>query len=199
MQRVFLSVIGVGILVAGGLGVYWVNSGKGDTIQPSALETEQQSAGTTVTLPITQTTASYIDPSDYVGEVPAGVDLETYPRMVPWEIYSIVEEEETTVLMLYALSHACVLPDGEEAVTEIFDRVEVSEGADVVTIETWLGAPLEDGFWPGCLGMGLGISVKVKLEKPLGNRELVDPACELDRHAKYLACKHSKLIGATSG
>lgn len=135
-----------------------------------------------------------IYPGDYVGMVPPGVELETYPRLVPWELRSITEENETTVLKLDALSGACNLSrETSEQVTETFDRVEVHETADTVTIETWLGPPDRDGFWPGCEGTGWSFPVEVKLESPLGNRELLDPACELDRYGIFGVCEHSKL------
>ena len=42
-----------------------------------------------------------------------------------------------------------------------------------------------DEFWSGCVGTGWGFPVRVELESPLRNRELVDSACELDRYAHW--------------
>ena len=135
-----------------------------------------------------------LDPDDYVGVVPPGVELETYPRLVPWELDSITEEGDTTVLMFGAVSYACNLSkDSGEQVAETFDHVEVHETVDTVTIETWLGPPEGDGFWPGCEGTGWGFPVQVELDSPLGNRELVDPACKLDRYTHWIACEEAKL------
>ena len=135
-----------------------------------------------------------IYPRDWVGMVPPGVELETYPRLVPWEVRAITEEDETTVLTLDALSGACNLShQTAEQVTETFDRVEVRETAETVTIETWLGPPERDGFWPGCMGTGWAFQVVVKLDRPLGNRELLDPACELVRYGNFAVCERSKL------
>ena len=134
-----------------------------------------------------------IYPGDYVGVVPPGVELETYPRLVPWELRSITEDKETTTLQLDALAGACNLSkETAEQVTETFDRVEVHETTETVTIETWLGPPDRDGFWPGCMGTDWAFPVEVKLENRLGNRELLDPACELDRHDHFVACEHPK-------
>ena len=74
---------------------------------------------------------------------------------------------------------------------ETFDRVEVRETADTVTIETWLGPPEEDGFWPGCESVGTGFPVRVVLDSPLGTRRFVDPACDLDRYAHWIVCGNS--------
>ena len=69
---------------------------------------------------------------------------------------STAADMDTTVLMPSALSYACNLrrerPFGQ--VEETFDRVEVYETSHTVTIETWLGPPEGDGFWPGCKGTG---------------------------------------------
>ncbi len=136
-----------------------------------------------------------IYPLDYVGIVPPGVELDTYPRLVPWEFRSITEENEITMLRLDALAGACNLSkETGDMATETFDRVEVHETAETVTIETWLGPPERDGFWPGCIGVGWSFPVEVKLESPLGNRELLDPACELDRYGNFGVCEHSKLF-----
>lgn len=135
-----------------------------------------------------------IYPGDYVGIVPPGVELGTYPRLVPWELRAITEEKEITVLQLDALAGACLISNETgEYVTETFDRIEVRETAETVTIETWLGPPERDGFWPGCLGVGWSFPVSVTLETPLGSRELLDPACELDRHSNFEVCEHAKL------
>ena len=134
-------------------------------------------------------------PGDYVGQVPDHplVEVETYPRLVPWELDSLIEENSITVLRLSAQSYACNLEGGEQ-VTETFHRVESRETADTVTIETWLGPPNNDGFWRHCVGTGWGFPVRLELNSPLGDRELVDPACALDRYADLIACKESKLV-----
>lgn len=155
----------VGLLVVGGL-VFW-------TTRPVGID---------------------IDPDDYKGVVPPGVKLEDYPRLVPWVLVSITDEGGATVLRFYAQSHACVTEVAGKFLTETFDHLNVHETADTVTIETWLGPPEEEGFWPDCEAVGWGFSVQVKLESPLGSRELVDPACELQRYAHWIACKESKLI-----
>jgi len=132
-------------------------------------------------------------PGDYVGVVPPGVELDTYPRLVPWDIRSITEGKGITVLKLDALAGACLISNETgEYVTETFDRVEFNETAETVTIETWLGPPEGDGFWPGCLGVGWSFPVEVKLASPLGNRDLLDPACELDRYSNFEVCEHAK-------
>ncbi len=67
--------------------------------------------------------------------------LEAYPRLVPWELEGPAELD-TTVLRLDAMSYACNLRKGGPGqVKETFDRVEIPETAETVTIETWLGAP----------------------------------------------------------
>ncbi len=163
---VMVAMIVVGLLV-GGLAVWWVNSPPGFSLFP------------------------IIDPDDYMGRIPPLMRLETYPRLVPWELESPAEVD-TTVLRLDAWSYACNLskerPFGQ--VQETFDRVEIHETADTVTIETWLGPPEGDGFWPGCKGTGTGFSVRVELDSPLGNRQLVDPACNLNRYAHWIVCEN---------
>ncbi len=158
-------VLVVGLLV-GGLIVWWVNSPPGSSLLP------------------------FRDPDGYMGRIPPLTKLETYPRLVPWELASPAELD-TTVLMLNAQSYACNLskerPFGQ--VQETFDRVEIHETADTVTIETWLGPPEGDGFWPGCKGTGTGFPVRVELDSPLGNRRFVDSACNLDRHAHLSVCE----------
>lgn len=47
----------------------------------------------------------------------------------------------------------------------------------------------------GMHGDRLGIPVVVKLESPLGNRELLDPACELDRYGNFVVCERPKMTG----
>ncbi len=134
-----------------------------------------------------------IYPGDYVGRVPPGVELDTYPRLVPWDLRSTTEYKDTTVLKLDALAGACLISNETgEYVTETFDRVELHETAETVTIETWLGPPERDGFWPGCLGVGWSFPVEVTLDSPLGNRDLFDPACVLDRHSNFQVCEHAK-------
>ncbi|MDE0120420.1 MAG: hypothetical protein OXS33_01640 [bacterium] len=114
----------------------------------------------------------------------------TYPRLVPWRLESPVNAD-TTELLLHAVSHACVLESGEE-VRETLDRVEVHETADTVTIETWLGPSERDDFRMDCLkGVGTGFSVRVVLDRPLGNRQFADPACNLDRYAHWFVCRDS--------
>ena len=117
----------------------------------------------------------------------------SYPRLVPWEILPWELERERletdTTITVRALSHACNLdPLGDSEVTETFDHVKISETADTVTIETWLGPPQGPGFSPYCLGQGHEFFVEVRLDTPLGNRLLIDPACALDRYAHLLAC-----------
>lgn len=122
----------------------------------------------------------------------------TYPRLVPWRLESPVDVD-TTVLMLHAVSHACVLESGE-VVKETLDRVEVHETADTVTIETWLGPSERDGFQIGCMkGVGTGFSVRVVLDSPLGNRRFVDPACTFDRFANWNVCGDSSGNGGKVG
>lgn len=162
------AIVIVGLLVAGGLVAFWA-TGRG---------------------------SGRIYPGDWVGMVPPGVELETYPRLVPWELRAITDEDDTTVLTLDAMSGACNLSHQTgEQVTETFGRVEVRETAETVTIETWLGPPERDGFWPGCMGTGWAFPVVVKLESPLGNRELLDPACELDRYGNFVVCERPKMTG----
>lgn len=158
------ALIVVGLLV-GGVAVWWVTSPPGSTM------------------------LLFMDPDDYVGRVPPLTRLETYPRLVPWRLESL-PEVDSTVLALHAVSYACNLSNGDAAqVKETLDRVEVYETADTVTIETWLGPPEADGFWPKCKGTGAGFSVRVELEDPLGNRRFVGPACNLDRHARTAVCR----------
>lgn len=131
------------------------------------------------------------DPDGYMGRIPPLTKLETYPRLVPWELQSPADVD-TTVLMVSALSYACNLgKSGEGQVKETFDRVEVRETPDTVTIETWLGPSEEDGFWPGCKGTGTGFTVRVELDSPLGSRLFVDPACDLDRYTHWIVCGNS--------
>ena len=128
------------------------------------------------------------DPDGYMGRIPPLTKMESYPRLVPWRLVSR-PEADSTVLRINAQSYACNLGKrGEGQVKETFDRVEVYETADAVTIETWLGPSEGDGFWPGCKGTGTGFSVRVVLGSPLGNRQFVDPACDLDRHADVAGC-----------
>lgn len=167
-RRILLGVIGCIALLGGWLVAYCVTS---PTTAPGDLY-----------------------PGDFVGVVPdhPSIEPEAYPRLVPWELDSLVQEDDISVLMLYAQSYACNV-NGDELATETFERLEVSEAADTVTIETWLGPPESDLFWRGCVGVGWGFPVQVNLKAPLGSRTLVDPACELGRYAHWIACKQSKL------
>ena len=193
------TLLAVSMLLAGGLVVFWrTNPQRGDNTAVSSDEpVNQTTTVATDNFNTTQTTSAVdIDPDDYIGEVPPGVELEGYPRLVPWDLDAITTEDGTTMLTVQALSYACNLSrDGPEEVTETFHHVEVHETAHTVTIETWLGPPEGDGFWPGCEGTGWGFPVVVGLDSPIGDRELVDPACELDRYSHLIACEHSKLIG----
>ena len=164
---VTVAVIGVGLL-AGGLAIWWVNSPPGFTL------------------------LLFRNPDNHMGRIPPLTRLETYLRLVPWRL-TAPAEVDATVLMVNAQSYACNLskehPFGQ--VQETFDRVEVYETADTVTIETWLGPPEGDGFWPGCKGTGTGFSVRVALDSPMDNRRFVDPACDLDRYARWAVCGNS--------
>ena len=115
-----------------------------------------------------------------------------YPRLVPWELEQERSEIDTT-MTVRALSHAYVRLGGGE-VAEAFDRVEVYETAETVTIETWLGLPRERGFWRHCRnGQGsVPFHVRVHLDAPLGTGMLVDPACSLDRYAHIGACRYGE-------
>ena len=164
-KAVTVALIVVGLSVVG-LAVWWVNSPPGFTILPR-------------------------DPDGYMGRIPPLTKLETYPRLVPWRLVSPAEVD-TTVLILDAMSYACSLgKGGAGSVKETFDRVAIRETADTVTIETWLGPPEGDGFWPGCKGTGTGFPVRVELDSPLGNRRFVDPACDLDRNDNFIVCGES--------
>lgn len=156
-----------GGLTVGGLAIWWVNSPPGFTILP------------------------FRDPDGYIGRIPPLTKMETYPRLVPWELGSPADVG-TTVFMVIAQSYACNLGKGgaRQQVEETLDRVKIRETADTVTIETWLGPPQGDGFWPGCKGTGTGFPIQVELNKPLGNRRFVDPACSLDRHADLNVCEN---------
>lgn len=136
-------------------------------------------------------------PTDTTTKVIALTFLEesehSYPRLVPWEIQP--EELERarsgtdTTITVQALSHSCNLDrDDDGGVTETFGHVEVHETAETITIGTWLGPPLEDGFSSLCIGQGHGFFVEVRLNSPLGSRALIDPACELERYANWLVC-----------
>lgn len=164
-KAVTVALIVVGLSV-GGLAVWWVNSPPGFTLLP------------------------YRNPDGYRGRIPPLTKLETYPRLVPWRLEA-PSEADTIVLRVNAMSYACNLERGSGSVKEIFDRVEVYETADTVTIETWLGPPEGDGFWPGCKGTGAGFPVRVELDSPLGNRRFLDPACDLDRYASWIVCGDS--------
>ena len=165
MAKITKAVI-VALIVVGGLAVWWVNSPPGFTILP------------------------FRDPDGYLGRIPPLTKLETYPRLVPWELASPAEVD-TTVLMVNAQSYACNLGKGGAGqVEETLDRVEIRETAETVTIETWLGPSEGDGFWPGCKGTGTGFPVRVELDSPLGTRRFMDPACNLDRHADLVVCEN---------
>ena len=116
---------------------------------------------------------------------------ESYPRLVPWEFVTEPSETDTT-MTINALSYACNLDTGGNTyVTETFDRVDVYETPDTVTIETWLGPPeSKSGFWQGCHpAQGWGFTVHVELDTPLGTRTLIDPGCEMDRYTNWSACE----------
>ena len=114
-------------------------------------------------------------------------NTETYPRLVPWKLDQNLVGRSTTVLRVQALSYSCMRND--EVVTETFDRVEVRETADTVSIETWVTAPTKRGFWQGCPAAGWSFPpVEVHLDAPLGGRDLVDPACSLERHHNWGVC-----------
>lgn len=162
---VIVALFVVGGLTVGGLAIWWVNSPPGFTILP------------------------FRDTDGYMGRIPPLTKLETYPRLVPWKLGSPADVG-TTVFMVIAESYACNLGKrGAGQVEETLDRVDIRETADTVTIETWLGPPQGDGFWPGCKGTGTSFPVRVELNKPLGNRRFVDPACALDRHADLGVCE----------
>lgn len=164
ISKIKKTLIVVGLLV-GGLAVWWVNSPPGFTMLP------------------------FMDPDDYMGRIPPLTKLETYPRLVPWRLETPVEVD-TTALALHAVSYACNLGKGGAGqVKETLNRVEVYETADTVTIETWLGPPEGDGFWPKCKGTGTGFSVRLELSSPMGIRRFVDPACNLDRYARWMVCR----------
>ena len=65
----------------------------------------------------------------------------------------------------------------------------------MLTARAWLGPPEGDGLWPECKGAEFGFDMRVELEGLLGNRELVGPACELDRHANWIVCEKAKRVG----
>ena len=141
-------------------------------------EGERSETGTTTTVIV----VSFLEVSEY-----------SYPRLVSWEIQpeelERARSETDTTITVQALSHSCNLDrGGNTGVTETFDHVEVYETADTVTIETWLGPPQGEGFSSLCIGTGHGFFVEVRLNSPLGNRALIDPACELDRYAHLPEC-----------
>ena len=132
------------------------------------------------------------DPDGYMGRIPPLTKMESYPRLVPWRLVS-PPEADSTVLRIMAESYACNLSKKRpiQQVQETFDHVEVHETAHTIIIETWLGPPERDGFWPGCKGTGTGFPVQVELNSPLDDRQFVDPACDLDRYARWTECRSS--------
>lgn len=59
-----------------------------------------------------------------------------------------------------------------------------------MTIETWVAAPTERGFWQGCSAVSAFFPVvEVHLDAPLGERDLVDPACSLDYYHNWYSCQ----------
>ena len=166
-KKALIAAMLVGGLLVGGLAVWWVDAPPGSSLLP------------------------FRDPDKYMGRIPPLTRLETYQRLVPWRLAASAAVD-ATVLMVNAESYACNLskerPFGQ--MQETFERVEVYETADTVTLETWLGPPEGDGFWPGCKGTGTGFPVRVELDSPLGNRQIVDPGCDLDRHADLSVCEN---------
>ena len=122
------------------------------------------------------------------------VNIESYPRLVPWDIRAgdLTRErgENDTTMTVRALSHACVLDrTGNKLAAETFDRVAVSETPHTVTIATRLGPPRGWRFRVGCwTTVGYGFAVDVQLDRPLGDRALIDTACYLERYAYRPAC-----------
>ena len=115
-------------------------------------------------------------------------NTEEYPRLVPWVFDQDLVGRSATVLRVQAQSYAC--KSNDEWVTETFDRVKVRETADTVTIETWVTAPTKRGFWQGCSAVVMSFpTVEVRLDAPLGARDLVDPACSLDDHRNWVVCR----------
>ena len=174
-----LCVVGVVLLVVA-LTLRLTPSRDGETYPKPAGSPSQGETSTTDTA--TVIVRSFSEDSEY-----------SYPRLVPWEIereeLERARSETDTTLTVQALSHSCNLDrGGNGGVTETFSHVEVEETADTVTIETWLGPPSEEGFSSLCIGQGHGFLVEVRLNSPLGSRVLIDPACELERHAHWLVC-----------
>lgn len=114
--------------------------------------------------------------------------------MVLWERPNISSRSARPVCpWRVTLSPACV-SSAWSAHTQAEGMVSVCTFvAHSVTIETWLGPPDKDKFWRHCVGIGWGFPVQLELDRPLGNRELVDPACALDRYTHLIACEESKL------
>ena len=120
---------------------------------------------------------------------------DTYPRLAPWEVTKEPKREDRTI-SVRAVAHACVRKGDRREVSETFDRVEVAETADTITIKTWLGPPDDWGFARRCANpVGHSFLVRVELGSPLGDRTLIDPACELEGHARKLVCSRKASSG----
>lgn len=82
-----------------------------------------------------------------------------------------------------------VLGGGCHADEEEVDRVDVDESGSRVVIAAFIREPPTPAGQP-CPAIGMEHPVTVDLDQPLGNRELIDPACEQNRSDTY--CGESK-------
>lgn len=109
-----------------------------------------------------------------------------YPRLTAWNLDSPVDGDATS-FRITAASGVCVDVEGQEVGFEPLDRVDVEETSTEVIVSAWLAEP-ETPRPTECAGMSADLPAVVELEEPLGDRELVDPACELPRYRHHAAC-----------
>lgn len=99
-----------------------------------------------------------------------------------WELGAPVDGS-TTVLDLVVLGGGC------HADVEQVSQVSVQESVDEVEIAAFIEEPATPRDMD-CPAVGVEHRVTVELERPLGTRRLVDPACA--NREQYAACRGTK-------
>lgn len=110
----------------------------------------------------------------------------TVEEAAVWELREAPEEAATELPIT-------VLGGGCHADVERVSRVEVHETDDQVEITAFIEEPSTPAF-ASCDSIGVSHAAMAVLQRPLGDRELVDPACREVR--QHTACDEPKTTGA---